>query len=145
MLRRISFLFIIVCVFVLVSNACGGGVNMKEGEWEITSEASIKGMPGGMSMPATPPMTYKQCLTKKDLVPQGKSQQNQQCKMVKKNISGNTVSYTMECDTPGGKITQTGKITYKGDSFQGTFTTKIPQGGMEMTGKMNGRRIGACK
>jgi len=39
----------------------------------------------------------------------------------------------------------TGELTYSGDSFKGTMKLQMPQSNMEMTGHMEGRRIGDCK
>ena len=70
-------------------------VDINEGEWEITTKVSIPGMP--MEMPAT---SYKQCLTKKELVPQ-KPESDQNCEITDFKVSGNTISWKMNCS--GGR------------------------------------------
>ena len=96
----------------------------------------MPGMPGGM-----PPVKHTQCMTKKDIVPQS-SQPNQECNVNKTKVSGDTVSWTIECNTQGGKMTGTGKITYHGNSFEGTIKTTMAN--MEMTTHISGRRLGKC-
>lgn len=116
--------------------------NMQEGLWEITSSIEMPGMP------AMAPMKNTQCLTKKDLVPQSQ-EKSQDCKITQTGMSGNTVTWTMKCSGEGGEVEGTGKITYSGDTFQGTMTMNIQnpgQGGkMQMTQHMTGHRIGNCK
>ncbi len=46
----------------------------------------------GLPFPMPPvPMTYTQCFTKKDMVPQ-KKEKDQDCKTIKNEIAGNTVT-----------------------------------------------------
>jgi len=111
--------------------------NMKEGLWEITMTMEMPGMPVQM-----PPQTHTQCITKKNMVPQ-KEDPNQECKMIKHDIKGDTVTWVVECETPEGKALMNGRVTYKGNTFDGTV--KITQAGMDMTQKMKGKWIGECE
>ncbi|MBS3919484.1 MAG: DUF3617 family protein [Deltaproteobacteria bacterium] len=111
--------------------------NMKEGLWEITSKTEVPGMPMKM-----PPQTYTHCLTKKDMVPQ-KEEPGQECKMVKHDIKGDTVSWLIECKTKEGPAVFNGKITYKGETFEGVI--KMKQSDMEMTQNLSGKWIGKCQ
>ncbi len=118
--------------------------NMKEGTWEIKGEIKMEGLP--FPMPPIP-MTFTQCLTKKDMVPQ-KKEKNQDCKTIKNETVGNTVSWVMQCKDKNGVTDSTGKITYKGDSFDGTVhtVTKGTKGEKsESTMQMSGKRTGDCK
>jgi hypothetical protein len=115
---------------------------MQDGKWEITSKVEMEGMP--MAMPAT---KYTQCITKKDIVPQ-KVEKNQDCKITDTKVSGDTVSWTMQCKSKEGTMDSNGKITYKKDTFDGTMHTTVNNPGsgkMQMTQRMSGRRIGDCK
>jgi hypothetical protein len=117
---------------------------MKEGTWEIKGEIKMEGLP--FPMPPIP-MTFTQCLTKKDMVPQ-KKEKNQDCKTIKNETVGNTVSWVMQCKDKNGVTDSTGKITYKGDSFDGTVhtVTKDTKGEKsESTMQMSGKRTGDCK
>src|SRR5512133_3283539 len=89
----------------------------------MTMKVEMKGMPNQMA-----PMTMKQCMTKKDMVPkpQNTSQSGQECKMKDQKISGDTVTYGMECKGADGSLMQTsGKMSYKGNTFDGSSTTSI--------------------
>jgi hypothetical protein len=129
-----------VILFVVVSIAFAGSVpNMQEGKWEITTKMEMPGMPMNM-----PPMTYTQCLTKKDLVPK-RSQPGQECTITQNKVTGSTVTWTMQCSGQGGDMKGTGNITYSGNSFNGTIKMTMPQQNMQMTSHVTGRRLGSCE
>ncbi len=123
---------------VSISSA-GSGPNMQEGLWEITVKMEMPGMP--MNMPS---MTHTQCITNEDMVPSGSPQQAEECKITRTKMEGDTVTWTMECDSPEGKTRATGKIIYSGNTFKGTIKMTMKEG-MEMTQHLSGRRIGNCK
>ena len=121
--------------------AVGAEVQMRPGLWEVTARMEMPGMP--MEMPA---MTHTQCLGKEDMVPQ-QTEPNQKCRMIENKVSGNTVSWVMECNSAEGNMKARGEVTYQGDSFKGQvrMETNTPgQGTMEMVSHMTGRRIGDC-
>jgi len=136
MSKRLFIALVIVLTAVSISFA-GSGPDMQEGLWEITSKMKMR----GMDMPSH---THTQCITKKDLVPQS-SQPGQECKISNYKIEGNTVTWSIQCSTQGGEMTGTGRITYSGDSFEGTMKMTMGGSGMEMITYMSGRRIGDCK
>ncbi len=141
MLQKFFIVSIIVLTFISTSYA-GSKLNMQEGKWEITTEMKVPGMPSNM-----PPMknTQIQCLTKKDFVPQS-SQPGQECRITDKKIVDSTVTWTMVCKNQGGEMKGTGKVTYKGNTFEGTMKMLMPQqNNMEVNSHVNGRRIGNCK
>lgn len=124
----------------------GAGAQMKDGLWEITTKMEVKGMKGMPgNMPAT---TMKQCITKKDPVPQPeRKERGQDCKMKDQKIVGDTVSYAMECKSKDGVALISGKMTYKGNTFDGSSTTNYKGKGqpeMQMTNRMSGKYIGPC-
>ena len=121
----------------------GDRVNMKPGKWEITSQMKMTGMPAGMQMPA---MTHTQCIKANELVPDDPNPQAAEAKCEKQDfqIKGDTVTWTMVCTTEDGTMTSTGRITYKGTTFDGEVKTSMPGQGMEMTSVMKGRRVGDC-
>ncbi|MFA6148206.1 MAG: DUF3617 family protein [bacterium] len=117
--------------------AHSAGVDMKEGEWEISSETSMT--MGAMSMP---PMASKStyCLTREDPVP--KSEKDQECRIVKQKVTGNKVSWRMECKKGEGE----GEITYRGTTYNGFFKMKMVEDGQTMTmnTKLAGKYLGSC-
>ena len=138
MLRR---MFIVTIFVFVVVGVCSGSVfadiNMKEGLWEITTQMEMPGMPMQL-----PPQIRNKCITKKDMVPQ-KTEPDQNCKWLKKDIKGDTVVWKAVCQTDEGPVEFNGKVTYKGKTFDGVLIMK--QSDMEITNKMSGRWIGKCK
>ena len=135
--KGLMFTMFLASFFIFVSVSFSGSL-LKEGLWEITSKMEIPGMPVPM-----PPITFKQCMTNQNPVP-NQSQSGQECRTKNVKTKGNTVSWDMICDSQEGEMKRSGKITYKGDRFNGVVMTDIPgQGQMKMT--MTGRRIGKCK
>lgn len=139
-----SFFFTALAIFLALTwFTCSYAAepNMKDGLWEITTKAEMKGMPGSI-----PPSVIKQCLTKKESVPQDKNPKSN-CKMVDQKVSGNTVNWTMVCKEKESTVESKGKITYKGDTFDGITRTTITAKGagtQEITTKMSGKRLGPC-
>lgn len=132
----------LVFMMMAAPGRAGAEPNMQDGQWEITSTMNMPGMPAPM-----PPVKQTQCITKKDMVPQTQ-QKNQECTVTDTKINGNTVSWSVKCSAEGNDMTGNGNITYKGDTFDGTFiiNMKVPgQGSMQMTQNMKGRRLGPCK
>ena len=134
-----------LCFWVAMLSAAVAAVparalDMNPGKYEITVTMEMKGMPAGM-----PAQTMVQCLTEQDPVPNA-SADAQGCKVKDMNSRGNTVTYTMECDQQGMKNESAGEVTFSGDTFEGKTTTKMgpSAGGMTVTVKTKGRRIGSC-
>ena len=138
MLKILFFTFIIVVNTIAVSFA-GSELNMQEGKWEITTKVEMPGMPTNM-----PPNKHIQCLTNNDLVPNN-SQQGQECKITQTTIVGNTVTWVIQCKSQGEEMKGNGKITYSGNSLEGTIKMIMSQANMEMISHISGHRIGECK
>ena len=126
------------CVMFLFS-ATAFGLDLNPGKYEITSKVEMPGMPVSV-----PPTTITQCITKEDPVP--KQDESSNCKIKNMKQTGNSVSWDMECDQQGQKMTSSGEMSYSGDTFKGTVTAKMgaQAGNMTMTMKMTGKRIGGC-
>ncbi|GAB6182438.1 DUF3617 domain-containing protein [Thermodesulfovibrio hydrogeniphilus] len=156
-MKRLAFLFLVLAIFLfqgcskssdqkdVSTTTKSSGVktesdpNINEGKWEITVTTAMSGMPMKI-----PPQTYTTCMNKKDYIPkQDSSYDQEKCKIINQEISGDTVSWTLECKGQEGTIITKGRLTYKGDSFEGEVSTKIPNQG-EMLQKMSGKRIGPC-
>jgi len=137
-----STLIVLVFIVTLVWVA-GASAELKEGLWEITTKVEMKGTP--VKMPAT---TMKPCIAKKDMVPKPEKQpKGQECKMKDQKVSGDTVTYTMECQSAKSTTVINGKMTYKGDSYNGATDTTIKAKGrpdMHMSSSMSGKYLGPC-
>ncbi len=136
MIKKIFLGSTLAFLFLFLSNI-SMAQNMKEGLWETTVTMEMPGMPMKMA-----PHTYTHCLTKKDSVPQ-KQEPGPECKMIKSEVKGDTVSWVMECKTKEGLATSNGRLTYRGSNYEGVV--KMKTAGMEMTQNMKGRWIGQCK
>ena len=130
----VLFAFILLCT---AGTAHSAGVDMKEGDWEISSETSMT--MEGMSMPSMAnKSTY--CLTREDPVP--KSEKDKDCRIVKQKVVGNTVSWRMECKKGEGE----GEISYHGTTYNGFIKMKMVEDGqtMNMNVKLAGKYLGPC-
>jgi len=60
------------------------------------------------------------------------------------NVDGNTVSWKIICAGQNGEMEGTGKITYSGDTMEGTMDLVIAGAGMHVKNTIRGKRIGEC-
>ncbi|RJR16415.1 MAG: DUF3617 family protein [Nitrospiraceae bacterium] len=127
---------LITTFLVLFLASSSSALELKDGLWEITSSMEMPGM-------KMPPFKHTQCLTSKDSVPRDKPEDTRDCKIINTSTKGNTVTWEIKCTTDGETVKSIGKITYKGDTFDGETRTRME--GMDMVQKMSGRRIGNCK
>ncbi len=141
---------IVPVVFSLVIVGCSGkqespapsakpsakGVNMQEGQWEITTTFEMTGVPGGTMKP----QTFTTCLSQKDYVPKGGEQTD--CSLQDSKVDGDTVTWSLVCKDSTAK----GKVTYAGSTFDGVMETTMKEGGKDMTATMTmkGRHLGPC-
>lgn len=86
-------LAILLCLNVSV--AAAEIPDIQEGLWEVSSEATIPGMP--MKMPA---VTMEQCFTKQSMKPENITQQNN-CQMNSMDIQNNLAQWSMSCEQEG--------------------------------------------
>jgi hypothetical protein len=116
------------------------GLDLKPGKYEITAKVEMAGMPGGM-----PQVTSTQCLTKENPVPNG-SADSQDCKVTDMKTDGNKITYAMECDQQGRKMTSSGEMIYEDGSFESTSTMKMgpSAGGMAIKSNITGKWVGEC-
>ena len=138
MLHKNLMVLAIIVSLVCINSALA---EIKDGLWEITTRAEIKGMPGQM-----PPSTVRHCLKKNDPVPKAKDKSTD-CKMKDQKISGDTVTYAMECKGKNSVVLTSGTMTYKGNTFAGASTTNITskrQPQMQVNNKISGKYIGPC-
>lgn len=133
-----KLLGVVIITSILVSLSWAGSKpDFKEGQWEVIVETEIPGMPMKM-----PPTTVSQCITQETMVPQNQ-QPGQQCELKDVKSSGNTVSWTSICDTPDGKVTGKGRVTYEKEKMNGSMDMQTQ--GMEMKLVFKGRYTGPCQ
>jgi hypothetical protein len=119
----------------------------RDGNWQVTMELNIPGMPQGM-----PPMTMTQCITKEQaadpskLVPQGAGRGlPPDCKISDMKTEGNKTSWSMKCEGQTA-MNGTGEFTFVGDTYTGLIKMDTDRGGQPatMTMKYSGKRLGDC-
>ena len=133
-------------LFVTLSATAQGPGPRRDGNWQVTMEMDMPGMPQKMA-----PMTLNQCLTKADaedptkLAPQGRGQAPSNCNVSDFKTDGNKVTWSMRCegDNP---MTGTSEFVYSADSYVGTMKMTPGRGGQPktMTMKYAGKRLGDC-
>ena len=117
MSRRIRVVALVV-FFLLSAAGAVLALDFQPGKWQVTSKVEMPGMPAPM-----PPVTVNQCMTEQEPVPV-KSADGQACEILEMKTEGNTVTWKMKCSDPGGGSEGSGRITYRGDSFEGSILTK---------------------
>jgi len=115
-------------------------MQIEEGEWEMTAQMQVEGAPE--KMPAMPPMTSRQCISKDMMIPT-QQHRNQDCKEIKQSISGDTATWSMRCTTHGVVSKMYGTSTYNGKTMEGTM--QVISQGMKITSQVTGKRVGSCK
>jgi len=125
---------------LFAGSACTASPILEDGEWEMTTQMEMSGMPEGM--PQLPAMVHRQCLSNDMMVPT-QERRNQDCEKMEQKVSGNTVTWSMRCTTNGVVSEMNGESTYSGDTMKGTM--HMTSQGMEMTSHVTGKRIGSCK
>lgn len=138
MIKKIG-LVLVISIVILFFDDIVMAQNIKEGLWEITVKTEMEeGMP--VKMPAH---TIKQCIKKDNPVPK-LQESDKDCKFTAKQIKGDTVSWKAECRDKEGVTTIIGRITYKGNSFDGVEEFR-EDGDLIMKAKISGKWIGPCK
>lgn len=133
--KGLVWFFLVLAIFCSAVYA-GSELNMVDGMWEITSRVEMQGM-------TIPPVTFSQCITKDNAVPQSNSPGQDNCKVSEMKTTGNTVSWTVICSGQAGNTKGKGKITYHGDRFEGEMT--MDHMGVVMLTEMSGRHTGPCQ
>jgi hypothetical protein len=112
----------------------------KPGRWQTTIQTEMSGMP--MKMPAHTVVT---CVTKEQaenaetLIPKSGDKRGG-CTYTDVKVDGNTVSWKMTCEKSG--MTGSGKITYNGDSYNGSMQMKMQDHDISAT--YTGKFMGEC-
>ena len=101
---------------------------------EVTSKMSMEGMP--MEMPA---QTARVCSAREWTEPPPGGPGD--CKTSDFERNGNKISWTTTCSGPPA-MTGVGEITREGDAYTGAI--RFTSDEVNMTVKLNGRRLGSC-
>lgn len=121
------------------------------GEWEttVTVMTDMAGMPEAMKKPQT--KTVKKCLTQKELDSMSdftpKSVNEMTCTLAKKNLTGNTFTYTMKCSGKNGELTMIGSTVFDSKDASHSHVNmkgKLYNMPMTMTMDAKSKRLGPC-
>ncbi len=127
---------------LFIMPATDAAPNVKPGLWEVTVNTQMPGMPVTI-----PPMKHRYCVRKEDLVPKTQ-QRGKECKVLDKKVTGNTVTWRVECKGTGMNSDGSGSISYAGDTYHGQMKMNmqdVASGPMQITQTLAGRRVGKCK
>jgi hypothetical protein len=147
-MRPAGFCYGIIALFCLTyAGMALAGPNIREGLWEITVRMEMAGKPAN----EIPPATQTLCLTDKNKLPE-LLQKDQDCQITDAKTQGSEASWKMKCRD--NLITGSGKITYKGDRFDGIIHIRMQQDDAEpmkakphvyqLMQRIEGRRTGEC-
>lgn len=140
---RISPLILIFTVYFSFIHFAfaADSIPVEPGQWQMTTT---------MTSPMSPQprvSTATQCMDKdefsiSDLMPKDESE----CTITEANVSGNTLTWTMQCEMQGGSGTGGGQFTSNGDSGSGEMHMNMQFQGQtfNMTNSWEGHRIGPC-
>ena len=140
MFRKILLASLIVSIssMLLFAYNISAKPNIKPGLWKFTVKMTMPGMPYNM-----PEATSEKCITDADLIPKTDSP-NQECKIKNQKISGNTISYSIDCKQEGTTTKGNAKLTYSGKKMQGKMNITVKPGNTKMVNNISGSYVGAC-
>ena len=134
-----KYALFVLAALTVTATAAAAEHPQKPGKWQIKMQMEMPGMPFKM-----PPVTTEVCLTGEDLSNPEKSvpkDAKSSCKVGDYKVSGNTVSWTVDC--PKENTRGTGEITYSDSSYTGSMMMTV--GEQEMTTNYTGKWLGECK
>jgi len=93
-----------------------------------------------------PQVVHEECLTKDRNIPRNKKTAQGECKILKNEVKGNTITWKMSCETSGATSIINGTIHYKRTTLSGKTRVTINKDGrvMKMKQKLKGKYIGQC-
>ncbi|MDW3096112.1 MAG: DUF3617 family protein [Gammaproteobacteria bacterium] len=119
----------------------GNSISIETGLWEVTTT---------MTSPMFPQPrvnTQQECMEDSQISPESLAPSDDgECSIIDSNVSGNTLNWSMQCNTPGGAMTGQGSFNSNGDSGSGNMQMNMDIQGQSMSMQMEwkGRRIGSC-
>ena len=112
---------------------------IKPGMWETTMTTSS-------SMTGTTTRSISECRVEEKFDPTAMVENAKGCDLVENELSGNTLTYTMNCDVEGGEGILRGVYEINGDQGQGRMDMELSFGGQTMVieNSFTARRLGDC-
>lgn len=150
-MTRFAMLFAVV---TLASTLVGAQAAIRPGQYEVTLDMKIGGVPGEASKAVLDAAGFQnqkrlECFTADDVKGDMRSMfaremEGSNCKMSDAKTTGNKMSFDIACDEDGIKMTGTTEITFGVDSFSTVGTMKDSEGRLS-TVRSTAKRVGECK
>ncbi len=143
-MKKLFAVLIVAIVPLLFANVVSAeSMNIKPGKWQykITSRSPM--------MPDAQVMTDTKCITAEEAKsdPLTTLLEDNVCKVLSKEQSGNTIKFELECEAGmGNKMRGNGVFTANGTTASGKMEMTMNMGdqSMKMTQEWEGKRIGNC-
>ncbi len=133
----------LVLLFSLVSSpAVAEGIPIEPGLWEMTSTMTMPMLPNPRVSTST------ECIEEDELSPEAMNQEDMDsdCTFSTRTVDGNTMKWSMACNSKGGASRGEWEASSHGDTMTGGGTVTVDMQGqsMVMTMKWDGKRVGDC-
>ena len=129
-------------LFITNSVNAADSISIEPGMWEMTSTMTTP------MFPQPRVETVKECMTEEKISPKDllDAEDTGECQITESNVSGNSMTWAMQCNNPGGTMTGSGNFTSKGDSASGSMNMNMNFEGQSISMEMSweGKRIGSC-
>ena len=140
-MKKTIFIATPICM-IFTNLATADTLPIDPGLWEFTSTA-------------TNPFTGQQesetdteCIVEDEYDPEKEMEieDDMDCEVGESNLNGDTLTFSMSCNTQGEQMTMNAVYQSDGDTVQGTMVIEMSFGGQTMTseGSFAGKRIGDC-
>ncbi len=126
---------------LLTFNAFADGLTIEPGSWEMTSTVNMP------MLPQPQVTTETECIEEGEISPESMTDgMDSSCVFDNTVVEGNTMRWSMTCDTAESKSRGEWEATSDGDSLSGSGTITIFVQGQEIVMNMSwtGKRVGDC-
>jgi len=141
--RKAAVLMVAVMTGLPVLGHSAPELNIEDGYWETYVTIRVQG--GILPVPA---IKSSKCLTHDDPIPNSTHSTHLNCRILDRQITGNDVSWRLECSDDKGRMDGQGKITYAGKTFDGGMDMEVTQfhgdRHVKLNYSMHGERVRAC-
>ncbi|WFM70190.1 DUF3617 family protein [Halomonas sp. CKK8] len=118
--------------------------NIEPGHWEFTSTTSVQ---GDLPIPDQTE-THQECIAQGDIDDEEFSfiEEEEGCELLEHAVTVDGLDYRMVCRAEGGEADIVGRMDFLGERVEGNVDILVdsPAGQLNMTTRMEGRRIGDC-
>ncbi|OMH27141.1 DUF3617 family protein [Motiliproteus sp. MSK22-1] len=128
---------IVICLLTPATVLADASMKVNPGKWEIASEVTMPMMPQ--------PMTNKgvECIKDGDWTAEKFMEDMEgECEASDVQQTGQTMKWTMRCDTDGGLVVGKGELHSSGNQMDGKLIMEMQ--GMKIKNTWHGKRLGSC-